>query len=197
MIPTQNAELAVSWEEYHRSIELLALKIHQSGWQFDQILCLARGGLRIGDIFSRIFKLPLAILSVSSYRDEDGTKQSTLNIAPTISATIPYLEGRVLIVDDLVDTGGSASEVMKILPAMFPKIIEMKSAVIWYKQSSTYAPDFYLTYLVNNPWIVQPFEKYDCLSIQELSTSNQDNGSSENNNEHQELDVVCDRMIHY
>lgn len=163
-----NLELNVSWEEYHRAIELLALEIHASGWQFDQILCLARGGLRIGDVFSRLFKCPLAILSVSSYREEGGTKQSTLNISPTITATFPYLKGNVLIVDDLVDSGISLREVTKLMPSMFPQLVEIKSAVIWYKQNSVFAPDFYLEYLEHNPWIIQPFEKYDHFSIADL-----------------------------
>ena len=163
-----NLELNVSWEEYHRAIELLALEIHASGWQFDQILCLARGGLRIGDVFSRLFNCPLAILSVSSYREEGGTKQSTLNISPTITATFPYLKGNVLIVDDLVDSGISLREVTKLLPSMFPQVVEIKSAVIWYKQNSVFAPDFYLEYLERNPWIIQPFEKYDHFSIVDL-----------------------------
>lgn len=163
-----NLELNVSWEEYHRAIELLALEIHASGWQFDQILCLARGGLRIGDVFSRLFNCPLAILSVSSYREEGGTKQSTLNISPTITATFPYLKGNVLIVDDLVDSGISLREVIKLLPSMFPQLVEIKSAVIWYKQNSVFAPDFYLEYLEHNPWIIQPFEKYDHFSIVDL-----------------------------
>jgi len=47
--------LWVSWDEYHRLIELLALAVHESGWKFDKILCLARGGLRVGDQLSRIY----------------------------------------------------------------------------------------------------------------------------------------------
>lgn len=31
----------VTWDDYHRLIEKLALQVFQSGWQFDQILCLA------------------------------------------------------------------------------------------------------------------------------------------------------------
>ena len=54
--------LWVGWDEYHRLIELLALQVHASGWKFDQILCLARGGLRVGDQLSRIYDVPLAIL---------------------------------------------------------------------------------------------------------------------------------------
>lgn len=65
-------DLWVSWREYHETILGLARVVHDSGWKFDQVLCLARGGLRPGDIFSRIFDVPLAILSVSSYREEAG-----------------------------------------------------------------------------------------------------------------------------
>src|SRR6266403_1759729 len=61
--------LRVDWEEYYRLIEVLALKIHQSGYEFDSLLCLARGGLRVGDVISRIYERPLGVLTVSSYRE--------------------------------------------------------------------------------------------------------------------------------
>lgn len=35
-------DLYVSWEEYHQNIETLAVKIYQSGWDFNQIVCLAK-----------------------------------------------------------------------------------------------------------------------------------------------------------
>ena len=69
--------LWVGWDEYHRLIELLALQVHASGWKFDQILCLARGGLRVGDQLSRIYDVPLAILATSSYREAAGTSRAT------------------------------------------------------------------------------------------------------------------------
>ena len=53
------ADLHVTWDQYHRLIESLARQVHQSNWQFNQIICIARGGLRVGDILSRIFDLPL------------------------------------------------------------------------------------------------------------------------------------------
>ena len=37
--------LYVDWPQYHRLIERLALDIHRSGWQFDAVIALARGGL--------------------------------------------------------------------------------------------------------------------------------------------------------
>ena len=81
MLTEDGKHLYVSWDEYHNLIEKLAIKVHQSGWEFDQILCLARGGMRPGDVLSRIFDKPLAIMSTSSYRAEAGTIQGHLDIA--------------------------------------------------------------------------------------------------------------------
>ena len=59
MLTDDGKHLYVSWDEYHLLIERLALKVAHTGWQFDQILCLARGGMRPGDVLSRVFDKPL------------------------------------------------------------------------------------------------------------------------------------------
>src|SRR5690606_31792068 len=81
MLTEDGKHLYVSYDEYHNLIEKLALKVYQSEWEFDTILCLARGGMRPGDILSRIFDVPLAIMSTSSYRANAGTEQGNLDIA--------------------------------------------------------------------------------------------------------------------
>lgn len=161
-------DLWISWDEYHRAIETLALQIHESGWQFDQILCLARGGLRIGDVFSRLFQVPLSILSISSYRAENGTVQDALNIGAHVAQLTEGLSGNVLIVDDLVDSGVTFMEVEKWLREKFPAISTTKTAVIWYKNASLVQPDFFVEYVEGNPWIHQPFESYDGLGFVDL-----------------------------
>jgi len=162
-------DLWVSWDEYHRMIERLALKVYESGWKFDQVLCLARGGVRPGDVFSRIFDVPLAILSTSSYREEGGTKQSDLDIAKYMTMTKGPLSGRVLLVDDLADSGVTLQKVSAHLTENFKDVTEVKSAVIWVKGTSAYRPDYYLDDLPHNPWIHQPFEDYDGLRPHQLA----------------------------
>ena len=162
-------DLWVSWDEYHHSIEALALMVHESGWRFDHVLCLARGGMRPGDIFSRIFDVPLAILSTSSYREEEGTVRGSLDIAKYITITRGTLSGRVLLVDDLVDSGVTLEQVQTHLRTNFPAVTEVKSAVIWCKACSSVKPDFSLKYLETNPWIHQPFEEYDGLRPHQLA----------------------------
>ncbi|RJG00056.1 phosphoribosyltransferase [Noviherbaspirillum saxi] len=169
MLMSNDKDLWVSWDEYNNAIVGLARMVHESGWQFDQVLCLARGGLRPGDIFSRIFDVPLAILSTSSYREEAGKVQGSLDIGRHITMTRGSLAGKVLLLDDLVDSGVTLEKVQTHLKENFPAITEVKSAVIWCKACSSVRPDYYLQYLASNPWIHQPFEEYDSLRPHQLA----------------------------
>lgn len=167
MLTDDGKHLYVSWDEYHLLVEKLALKVHASGWEFDQILCLARGGLRPGDVLSRVFDKPLGIMSTSSYRAEGGTIQGRLDIAKYITMPKGELAGRVLLVDDLADSGVTLNAVVERLRAT-PAITELRSAVIWVKGVSTYTPDYYVDMLETSPWIHQPFEEYDTLRPEAL-----------------------------
>lgn len=174
--PESAPELRVDWEEYYRLIEALALKIHQSGYAFDSLLCLARGGLRVGDVISRIFARPLAVLTVSSYREAAGTQRGVLRIAATISSIGEELHGRVLLVDDLADSGTTLEGVVQYLNQRFARISELRTAVIWLKGCSQFRPDYFASYLPDSPWICQPFEVYDRLKPDQLAQRLEEDG---------------------
>jgi len=168
MLTEDGKHLYVSYDEYHNLIEKLAIKIYQSKWDFDTILCLARGGMRPGDILSRVFDKPLAIMSTSSYRSDAGTVQGKLDVARFITTPKGEIAGRVLLVDDLADSGHTLSVVMSQLKSNYPPISELRSAVIWTKALSTFTPDYSVEYLPTNPWIHQPFEGYDAMRPEQL-----------------------------
>jgi len=163
------SDLYISWPDYHHKIEQLAVKIYQSSWEFNQIVCLARGGLRVGDILSRIYNQPLAILSTSSYSDMGKQERNNLIISHQLTMTSENLGSRILLVDDLVDSGVT---IQKIVPWLYSygqsSIAEVRTAVIWYKACSIIVPDYYIDYLPDNPWIHQPFEHYEYISPSEL-----------------------------
>ena len=167
--PIAQASLHVDWQQYHRLIEQLAVIIHESGFQFDFLLCLARGGLRIGDVLSRVFEVPLAILATSSYRDAGGTVAGTLDIAQFITSTAGDPSGRLLLVDDLVDSGNTLRQVREHVQRRFSAVREIRTAVLWYKEASLVAPDFFVQRLADNPWIYQPFEQYDRMRPGQLA----------------------------
>jgi hypoxanthine phosphoribosyltransferase len=160
--------LHISWDEYNRLVERLALIVDDSGFRFNQIICVARGGLRVGDVLSRIFEMPLAILSTHSYTSEGGTVRGELVIAEHMTMTKPRLGDRVLLVDDMVDSGHTLEAVHNELPRRFPHLSALKTAVLWWKACSVFKPDYYVAHLADNPWIHQPFEVYDTLRPDQL-----------------------------
>jgi hypoxanthine phosphoribosyltransferase len=168
MLTEDGKHLYVSYDEYHNLIERLAVKINQSGWEFDNILCLARGGMRPGDLLSRIFDKPLAIMSTSSYRAGAGTVQGHLDVARYITTPKGEIAGRVLLVDDLADTGHTLNAVIDTLKDNYQPITELRSAVIWTKGVSSFKPDYSVEFLESNPWIHQPFESYDNIRLAAL-----------------------------
>jgi hypoxanthine phosphoribosyltransferase len=84
-------------------------------------------------------------------------------IAEHMTMTSPRLGDRVLLVDDMVDSGHTLAAVVKALPERWPVIKSCKSAVLWWKACSMFKPDFCVDYLADSPWIHQPFEVYDTL----------------------------------
>jgi uncharacterized protein len=155
-------DLYISWSDYHQKIEQLAAKIYQSGWQFNQILCLAKGGLRVGDILSRIYDQPLAILAASSYGGANNQQRGSITFARDLTMTTANLGSHVLIVDDLVDSGVTLQKSLIWLDRNYGFYIEeMRTAVIWHKNCSVIKPDFFVESLSDNPWIHQPFEIYE------------------------------------
>jgi hypothetical protein len=162
------SDLYVSWDDYHRNIEKLAVLVHQSNWEFDQIVCIAKGGLRVGDILCRLFDKPLAILSTTSYT-ENHTR-GELIFSKYLSMTSEKMGRRILLADDLADSGVTLVETISWLKNRFSdEIAEIRTAVIWYKGASVIEPDYYVEYLPESPWIHQPFERYELITPADLA----------------------------
>ncbi len=154
-----------NWNEYIDLCERLVARVGMSGWTFDCVLCLARGGMRPGDFFSRIYGKPLAVLSTSSYREAAGTVQGDLDIARYITG-VSELKGKLLLVDDLCDSGQTIMKVVEHLKRNYPGVTEIRVAVLWTKACSVFKPDYCVVHFEDSPWIHQPFECYDDLGIE-------------------------------
>ena len=164
-------KLIVDWKEYNLIVEKLAVKIHLSGFKPTMLIGIMRGGAPIIDVLSRVFKLKCAYLAVESYSGK-GTEdqQGELVFSREISSTVQDMGGRLLLCDDLSDTGVTLQKSINWLrnyPAI-KNIESIKTAVLWKKKDSTFEPDYCAQRLDDNPWIVQPFENYEEVRIEEL-----------------------------
>ena len=164
-------KLIIDWKEYNLIVEKLAIQIHESGYRPTMLIGIMRGGAPIIDVLSRVFKLKCAYLAVESYSGK-GTEdqQGELVFSREISSTVEDMGGRLLLCDDLSDTGVTLQKSISWLynyPAI-KNIENIKTAVLWKKKDATFEPDYCAQRLDGNPWIVQPFENYEEVRIEEL-----------------------------
>ena len=166
------SDINVSWEEYHQKTEELAIKVDQDQWKFNQVVCIAKGGMRVGDIFARLFNVPLAILSVESYRGDGNKKdeRGSVIFSRDLAKTTPNIGSKVLLVDDLADSGITLKKSIDWLEHIYGFYLDepIRTAVIYYKSVSKYKPDYYIEYLENSPWIHFPYERYEGISVKDL-----------------------------
>ena len=169
-------KLIISFEEYTKIVERLAIEIHNN-YKPTVLVGIMRGAAPILDILSRILKLPIAYIVIQSYSGKGmQDKQGQLVSAREISSLAENKDfNKVLLVDDLSDTGLTLNKSIEWLKKYEPTkdyIKEIKTACLWKKKSSTFNPDFCPVKLISDPWIVQPTEHYEELSIEEIIKKN-------------------------
>ena len=165
-------KLIVNWEEYNKTVEKLAIMIDESGYKPDILIGIMRGAAPMIDVLSRIFKLKCAYLAVESYSGKGvEDEQGDIVFSREMSSIAPNMGGKILLCDDLSDTGITFNKSIYWLNKYKPikgKIKDIKTATLWKKNKSKFKPDFCATKLSGNPWIVQPFEIYEEIKIEEI-----------------------------
>jgi hypoxanthine phosphoribosyltransferase len=169
-------KLIITFDQYTKIVEKLAVEIH-NGYKPTVLVGIMRGAAPILDILSRVLKLPIAYIVIQSYSgDGMEDKQGQLMFAREISSLAENKDfDKVLLVDDLSDTGLTLNKSIEWLKKYEPTknyINEVKTACLWKKKSSTFQPDFCPVKLDSDPWIVQPTEHYEELSIEEIIKRN-------------------------
>ena len=169
-------KLIITFDEYIKIVEKLAIQIHKH-YKPTVLVGIMRGAAPILDILSRILKLPTAYIVIQSYSGEGlEDKQGRLMFAREISSLAESKDyKKVLLVDDLSDTGltlNKSIEWLRNYGHTKDFIDDVKTACLWKKKSSTFEPDFCPIRLVSDPWIVQPTEHYEEISIEEIIEKN-------------------------
>ena len=170
-------KLIIDWKEYNLIVEKLAIQIHESGYRPTMLIGIMRGGAPIIDVLSRVFKLKCAYLAVESYSGKGvEDEQGDIVFSREMSSIAPNMGGRILLCDDLSDTGITFNKSIDWLKKYKPienKIEDIKTATLWKKNKSTFDPDFCAVKLKSNPWIVQPFEVYEEIRIEDIKKKHQ------------------------
>jgi len=103
------------------------------------IVGIARGGLTLAHAMSE----GMDIRDVQSIRTELYDKTSKRDSITISGECIFDKVLKVLVVDDIADSGETLEVVMKILTSSYAAI-EFKSATLFYKETSVYEPHYWL-----------------------------------------------------
>ena len=165
-------KLIIDWDEYNKTVEKLAIQIHESGYKPTILIGIMRGAAPMIDVLSRVFKLKCGYLAVESYSGKGiEDEQGDIVFSREMSSIVPNMGGRILLCDDLSDTGITFNKSIDWLKKYKPikdKIEDIKTATLWKKKKSTFNPDYCAVNLPDNPWIVQPFEIYEEIRIEDI-----------------------------
>ena len=132
------------YEQFVKDVKQLVRKT--ADYKPDTIIGIARGGWTLAHAYASATnnRQLMSINSILYEGEEKGKVCEIFNIPELGKAK------RVLILDDIVDSGQTAKEILNTLKHHFPNV-EFKVASIYYKKTAVIQPDF--TLYETDEWI--------------------------------------------
>lgn len=152
----------------------LAKKIYDSGYRPNLIVGVWRGGSPIAMAVDEYFrhkkiKIPTYPLKSEGYDGKNHLKKEIKVSGLEVLITEIKPEDRILLVDDVLDSGKSLEKIMRTLSFLNK---DVKIATVYYKpkrNKTRIKPDFYL--YKTNEWLVFPHE-LENLKLKEIKQKN-------------------------
>ena len=151
MNETRTKSFPVSWDQFHRDSRALAWRLNSEG-PFEACVAITRGGLVPAAIVAR--ELNIRVVESVSVKSYDHQKQADVKIIKSIAQDIidkAKAGKKILIVDDLVDTGATARDVREMLPGAH-------FATVYAKPKGRDMVDTFITEVSQDTWIFFPWD---------------------------------------
>ena len=146
----------LSWQEFGAASRSLAYEIHADGFRPDLILAIARGGLfTAGALGYALGVKNLHVMNVEFYTGVDERLPLPVMLPPVPQA-VDLTGARVLIADDIADTGATLKLVRDYCA---DHVAEARCAVVYEKARSTVKCDY--VWRRTERWIDFPWSSDD------------------------------------
>ena len=150
----------ISWPQVQRMCQRLSGLVRESGYCPDIVVAIGRGGF----VPARLVCDYLDIMALTSIKIEHylsgSSRQEQAIIRYPLCVDIKNL--RVLLVDDVNDSGDTLAVAMQHLQAMQP--IEIRTAVMHHKNISDFAVDYYARKVIKWRWLIYPWAVNEDIS---------------------------------
>ena len=150
----------VSFDEIFNMTKELAFKVADSGYEPDLLLAIARSGFVPGRLMSDFLgNSDLYALKVEHWLDTTAEHMDDAIIP--VRSPLPVKGKKVLVVDDIVDTGRSAIQTLNYVKGLGAK--EVKTAVMLYLTVSELEPDYYAVKQSEWIWFIWFWNRFEDL----------------------------------
>jgi len=150
---------SVSRTQVDRLVREVAFAIRTAGFQPDIIVAIARGGF----VPARLLCDYLGVMELVSFRIEHYRGQQVeaqARIRHPLNVEVK--NKRVLIVDDLSDTGETFDVAVRYLKEL--GAADVRTAALHHKQQSKFEPDYYAKRIKQWRWIAYPWARVEDMS---------------------------------
>jgi hypothetical protein len=141
-----------TWNELHKNIREIAKKIKKDNYQPDIVIALSRGGFVPARVICDLLIIKDLISVKVDHWGITATKDGKAKLRYPID--VDLTGKKVLIVDDITDTGES----MKISEDFINKLNpdEIRTAAIFHIRTSKFVPDYY-SKEIDWTWVIWPW----------------------------------------
>lgn len=149
-------QLKLSWDEVQLMSEYLAKKV-KDDFKPDVVISIASGGLVPGKILKEMLEVKIMGVISAHYYDKTVRRKECV-VEKSLSGFVPKnSDHNILVVDDIVETGVTFQEVLKVLPELLGHgNWKIKTATLFVKPQSKFVPDYYV--MNASEWVVFPWE---------------------------------------
>ena len=143
----------VSWHEVDTCVATVGQAIRAARFRPDCIVAVLKGGMvparLLSDYFSSIEIYPIRVKAYAGTRKLPRVRLESFRY--------PIGCKRVLLVDDIHDSGQTLQKVIRHLQRRHPHAL--RTATLFYKHNALHPPDFHARTVAPNVWVVFPWER--------------------------------------
>ena len=150
----------MKWKELGQGTRALAELVADDGYRPDMILAIARGGLLVAGALSYALGVKNTFtMNVEFYTGVDERLELPM-ILPPVPDLVDFAETKVLVADDVADTGATLALVQEFCAG---KVAEVRCAVLYEKPHSTVQCEY--VWRRTDRWIDFPWSARDPVSL--------------------------------
>ncbi|MGV3278797.1 phosphoribosyltransferase family protein [Rickettsiales bacterium LUAb2] len=149
---SQKGKLLITWQDVENDLRIIVKKIQQSNKNYKGLVVIARGGLGVAAILSRLLDIKLLDMACLASYDNASNSRLEINDLKKPTTAMEDLGENWLVIDDVIDSGATYDYIRELLPKADFSCLYNKSDNPEYQKLIIYAKAYSKDTWIEFPW---------------------------------------------